>query len=270
MLRGRTRYVVAAIVLLVAAALGALGGYATQRVEVDGLRAQLRAERSRLVDLGNALGERDGRISGLTADKEALVADKDALRADKNDLTARLNAKEAELALGDSAGARAILELETLRADFDEMSALFEPLDSQYRALQSQVASLVPVESFGLTGSVLFFESAGVASAIAPLCTGSMEPTISCDDLLILYKPALSDLDVGDIVSFRMPTADCSGFVPTTTTLLHRIRRVIQIEGKIFLETKGDATPDIDRCIVPTTAVEGKVLAIVYDSRLAR
>ena len=95
-----------------------------------------------------------------------------------------------------------------------------------------------------------------------------MEPTIGCEDLLVVYRPGITDLDVGDIIIFQRPGPNCQGFVPGGF-LLHRITRVISspTDGLAF-ETKGDSNFSIYPCRAPVSTVTGKVLAIVKNSRL--
>ena len=100
-----------------------------------------------------------------------------------------------------------------------------------------------------------------------PLCTGSMEPTITCDDLLILYEPAsVTDLDEGDVIYFRKPTPDCSSHLDGRFTL-HRISNVISNAEGIWFETKGDAFAYPDACLVPADAVQFKLLTTVRNAR---
>ena len=66
------------------------------------------------------------------------------------------------------------------------------------------------------------------------------------------------------------PRDDCSGFKEKTRTL-HRITKIIVNEnGDIYFGTKGDASESGDNCLISATAVEGKVLAIIYDSEIKR
>lgn len=81
---------------------------------------------------------------------------------------------------------------------------------------------------------------------IAVVLSGSMEPALSTDDLVIIKKT--EDYDVGDIVVYQDKTA----------LIVHRI-----IERKdTSLYTKGDANNQADEPI-SVTAVQGEVIASI-------
>ena len=64
---------------------------------------------------------------------------------------------------------------------------------------------LTAIDSYKLSRDPIYFDMSKDAYIAKPACTGSMEPTISCDDLLVIYKPDISDMKVGDIIQFRTP-----------------------------------------------------------------
>jgi len=99
--------------------------------------------------------------------------------------------------------------------------------------------------------------------AATPVCTGSMEPTLGCHDVLLFYDPEKpSEIDRGDIISYES-FGSCGG----------RLHRVLSVGydsslGEVTFTTKGDTSILPDFCQVPFSAVNGKVLAVVYDSNL--
>ena len=99
--------------------------------------------------------------------------------------------------------------------------------------------------------------------------TGSMEPTIPVDALLITEEVDIKEIKEGDIVCFRSMETNMLGQVIT-----HRVVKVIEQEsGEIYLETRGDANPSSDGHYVTeknligrvaTYTKEGNIIAAVY------
>ncbi len=159
----------------------------------------------------------------------------------------------------------------------DRTSAAVEQLGRDYGellaerdALLTRWSQVIPIDSPELSGAPLLLDR-GVDDVVAlrAVCTGSMEPNITCDDLLVLYAPStLSDIDRGDIIYFRKPAADCAGSVPGIF-VLHRVVDVMTRSGDIFFQTQGDAMAGPDRCLVPRADVIYKLLTNIRGSRIA-
>lgn len=84
--------------------------------------------------------------------------------------------------------------------------------------------------------------------------TGSMEPEIPVNSLLICKKTPIEQVAVGDIVCFKSLNPKILGSVVT-----HRVVSVSKEEGKTMLETKGDANLTADVEWVDQTNLIGKV-----------
>jgi signal peptidase len=80
---------------------------------------------------------------------------------------------------------------------------------------------------------------------------GSMEPTIPVGAVVVAIPVPADQLAVNDIVSLQAGE-DLAVFT-------HRIVRVAEREGAVWLETKGDANGHPDPSIVPATDVIGRV-----------
>ena len=83
--------------------------------------------------------------------------------------------------------------------------------------------------------------------------SGSMEPTISAGDVIVVGSVAISDVQLGDVVTF-----DRGERFPTT-------HRVVEIEGsgsEVGLVTQGDANEDVDPEFVGESALVGRVQSI--------
>lgn len=95
------------------------------------------------------------------------------------------------------------------------------------------------------------------------VATGSMEPTISVGDAVIVSSCDTNDLNVGDIISYS------SG----GEIVIHRIVRKNETDGVCFI-TKGDANNSEDISPVSAEQVLGKVVAVIpklgYPSLLLR
>jgi signal peptidase len=112
----------------------------------------------------------------------------------------------------------------------------------------------------GLIGTVLF----GVALVRGvPLLGGttlvvrgpSMEPAIPVGAAIVITPVDPAQLDVGEIVSVRPG--------PGNAIFSHRIIRIVDREGEIWLETKGDANPVPEPAIIPASSVIGRVQLMI-------
>ncbi len=167
-------------------------------------------------------------------------------------------------------------QLESTRSAVNELYRELGALDRGRSELEKRIdeiilkySALVPVDSHELAQDALYFDASGDARILRAVCTGSMEPALGCDDIILAYKPAITDIAVGDIISFRTSNDDCSGYSENLYTL-HRVTGIMYSGDELYLQTKGDASQRPDKCLIPATAVDGKVLAIIYDSRIGR
>lgn len=83
--------------------------------------------------------------------------------------------------------------------------------------------------------------------------TGSMEPEIREDSLLVVKKIPPEDIAPGDVISFFSPDPMLEGAVNT-----HRVVRVEKENGRIQFITKGDANVIEDTYPVDASALVGK------------
>ena len=85
--------------------------------------------------------------------------------------------------------------------------------------------------------------------------TGSMEPTIPVNAVIVCHKTDIRDVAVGDVVVFR--SADLSG----EKIITHRVSDIhTQSDGTVTLETRGDANPVADGKPVTQQQLIGKVV----------
>ena len=82
----------------------------------------------------------------------------------------------------------------------------------------------------------------------------SMAPTIATGSAIVIEPVDAAALAVGDVVSIR------SG--PIRAVFTHRIIRLVERDGALWLETKGDANASADPSILPASDVLGRVVAV--------
>lgn len=110
------------------------------------------------------------------------------------------------------------------------------------------VAVLVVIGTAGITVLAPFL--GGRALVIGG---GSMEPAIT-QGALVVALPSDTPYVVGDVVTVRQGAA---------TPYTHRVTRLTELAGVPYVETKGDANPEADPVIVPTSAIVGRVVLAV-------
>ena len=97
--------------------------------------------------------------------------------------------------------------------------------------------------------------------AVYPFCTGSMEPAITCLDVVTLSTDVQAeDIAVGDIISFSSPSCDMA-------LTLHRVVEVVEEDGEVFFDTKGDDSPMPDGCRIRVDEIEGYVIDVERNVR---
>ena len=82
--------------------------------------------------------------------------------------------------------------------------------------------------------------------------TGSMEPNYNKGDLIIVKEVKRNEINVGDVITFS------NGNGAETTT--HRIINIINDDGKVQYETKGDNNDSPDSELVSYNQVQGKII----------
>ena len=85
--------------------------------------------------------------------------------------------------------------------------------------------------------------------------TGSMEPNLPVDSLIVVKKQEMSNFVVGDVISFFSRDPSLMGEVNT-----HRIVEIGQENGKYLFLTKGDANSTADQYLTFEEDVIGKVI----------
>ncbi len=84
--------------------------------------------------------------------------------------------------------------------------------------------------------------------------SGSMEPTISPGDAVVVERVPPETIQRGDVITFVREGNDR----PTT----HRVVDVVEQNGGVAFETRGDANEDVDPGLVRPRQVQGKVMSV--------
>ena len=85
-----------------------------------------------------------------------------------------------------------------------------------------------------------------------------MEPTIPLGSAVVVVPSPRPTSRVGDVVSLQVGEQ--------RAVFTHRIVRLAEREGAVWLETQGDANAAPDPSLVPATAVIGRVVALTSRS----
>ena len=167
----------------------------------------------------------------------------------------------------------------SLQARYDVLSQERTALQQTYGALSSAVGTLegVKFQVSGLQQQVqsLNGDIARLQAARAPLivesyrvgfaCTGSMEPKITClDEATWLSNFRSQDIIVGTVISFA-PTAECK---LSSTRVAHRVISIKVEAGNTYYRPKGDANSSDDPCWIPSSNVDGYIIALYKNTRL--
>lgn len=93
--------------------------------------------------------------------------------------------------------------------------------------------------------------------------SGSMEPHIHIHAVAVAEPVRAADVRVGDVILFRPPDRIQNGisYGPLLPEpVLHRVVRIVVINGQPAFETKGDANSEGDGWVVPADHVLGKLV----------
>jgi signal peptidase len=83
----------------------------------------------------------------------------------------------------------------------------------------------------------------------------SMTPALPVGSLIVVEPVRPADIAVGDVVSIQ------SG--PNRAVFTHRVIRLVDRDGAVWVETRGDANPAADPSILPAGDVIGRVAVAV-------
>ena len=82
--------------------------------------------------------------------------------------------------------------------------------------------------------------------------SGSMEPNIPVNDIIITKKIKENNIKIGDVISYRDKE--------NNIVITHRVVGIQNIDGQNFYETKGDSNKAPDKNLVAYSQIQGKYL----------
>jgi signal peptidase len=89
------------------------------------------------------------------------------------------------------------------------------------------------------------------------ISSGSMEPSIKANSLIIVKKVSVSSLKKGDVITFKNPQKD-------NRLITHRIVKINKNKsGEYFFTTKGDVNNAADLWSVSSPAIVGKTYLVI-------
>lgn len=249
--------------LVVLAGLAAGAAYMSRNAEIDRLDRQLTALTAEVGTTGQQLDNATERMLELTTENTELKIQTSDQATQISDMTDRL----ATLEQLTQSSTNLEQSLATLTQQYSALQDQKRGVEDQLALLQAEWDPVKPIETIGPVGNPLLINTSLDAWVTEALCTGSMEPAITCDDVMVLYPPSFTDLGVGDIIVFRRQNPTCTGYVEGGL-IVHRIIKVTSTAGQgLAFQTQGDANPYPDPCTVPVTDVTAKVLGVIYDAK---
>ncbi len=85
------------------------------------------------------------------------------------------------------------------------------------------------------------------------MSSGSMEPKLPVNDIIITKKIKAEDIKVGDIISYKYENI----------IITHRVTKVKRVGDNYFYETKGDKNKVKDKNLVTYSQIQGKYIFTV-------
>ena len=212
----------------------------------------LRAEKAGLeVDLA-AAGETN---AALTADLLTTAEEKAQALAEGETLRAEKAGLEADLAAAGETNAALTAEnadLTSAVADLESSAGRLEELEAEIERLEELREPLIPNTTLGTF-----------------VCTGSMEPVITCLDeatYLVNFRP--EDIIVGAVIGF-LPLEECDlwGGGIWDGAIVHRVKDIKVEDGVYWYWPQGDNNSGPDNCWIPEGNVGGYITELHKDVR---
>lgn len=114
-----------------------------------------------------------------------------------------------------------------------------------------------------MLGALIFHKEGEVPNiggySLLRVMTGSMEPTIHVDELLVVKQVDTKEIEEGDIISFYSRSQELYGQINT-----HRVVDKLEVDGNLVFRTQGDANDLVDQTEVQTIDLVGKIVGSSY------
>ena len=226
----------------------------TARKQVEQLDRENGTLLSENTDLTKRVGMLEGLASGLEAQNEELSGTLSSLEPQHQSLKDTLATIEAERQRFEADNIYLFTEQARLEQELQDIQDTVDSVSSLEERIVELKAEVVGLES---RRRALLVHSE--VSEI--LCTGSMEPVLTClDSVTVLTNFRPEDIVVGSIISF-FEDGDTD-----TTPILHRVLEQKVENGVYYYWPQGDATDEPDGYWVPEDWVEGYVTELHKNS----
>ena len=255
------------------------------RQDKTDLESSLTTANGKIDSLTSSLGRTERQLDAAEKDINVLVADKAELESDLaahretiGDLQQYKAALESSLSTLTAENLNLTNERNTLTADLESANAARSRLTSDLQdarganaALRAENEAIVrmhgrvenlrqEIDDLELRRSPLILETHRQGF----LCTGSMEPKLTCLDeatMLTNFRP--EDIVVGSVISFK-PTDECN---LESDAVTHRVMEIKVEDGVHYYWPKGDANSEPDGCWIPDSNVLDYMIEVHKDAR---
>ena len=224
--------------------------------------SNLNDENSRLEEttqeLTSTIKSQEDSIQTLEDKRDELKSTVEFLLQDRG----RLQASYAELNDQNSSLKATVESLDEEKSRLDKENEAFNLAQQNLASLEERATELRAIIS-GLEEDrkALIVKS----NEMFPVCTGSMEPKITClDSVVLLENFHPEDITVETVISYLPPAQEADDPAPS---VLHRVADIKIEDGARYFWTKGDAMEEPDGYWVPESNVRGYVIELRQGTR---
>lgn len=250
------------------------------------LRASVEARNDLIANVNRLVVQRDV----LIADRNALTADLTEAQTDRHrlgDWVSELSEENRSLMQDKNVLTQEynhlVIAHEQLEASHEAQQTSYTVLDSSYQDLNLKHTELQlavgTIEHLESRAGSLRTEIARLEERRRPLilaregtagllCTGSMEPKLTClDTATWLYDYQPEEIVVGSTISFQ--SGACGSDKPNDGWTAHRVMDIRVIDGIHYYWPQGDANSEPDGCWISESSVNGYLVEIHKNTRPA-
>ncbi len=119
------------------------------------------------------------------------------------------------------------------------------------RAVTRALLTLPAFVSLALTLAIALPVLFGCRTLV--VMSGSMEPAISTGSVVVVKRMPAAQIAVGDVISFQSPES-------AGRTLTHRVRAVESVDGRVEVETRGDANTGSESWSIDPGGAVGRLI----------
>ena len=215
---------------------------------IDHLLARNSRLESTITGLEEQRSDLRTQVSSLESQTRVLTATTNTLTGQKTQLEGQVRSLEGR----NTTLSRDLRSSQAKVKEYEDSLGAIESLETRITGLRTTIRSLEEERK------ALVVES----SEASPVCTGSMEPKITCLDTVVeLENFRVEDITVGVIISFIEPGDE------DDLPILHRVIETKTEDGVVYFRTQGDANDAPDDYWIPEGNVLGYVIDLIKDTR---